>query len=115
MKRQIARDGDRLNLGVGAQPLFETLVEREPLLDRRILAIGQHQLHGEQMRGLDADVESIQREEAAHHEAGAGQQHERQRELPDDERAGPPSRSHARRARAAALFQHFVHVGLRHV
>ena len=61
------------------------------------------------------EIQAIQREEVAHHEARAGQQRERERELADDERAGPAADAHAGRPRAAAFLQNLVDVGLRDV
>ena len=57
----------------------------------------------------------VEVQEAAHHEAGACQQHERQRELPDDQGAGPAPRAHAAGTGPSALLQHVVDVGLRNV
>ena len=67
------------------------------------------------MRGVDADVGSIQDQKTAHHEAGAGEQDKRERQLGNDERAGPSPRAGSRRSGAAAFFQHVVQVRPRDV
>ena len=85
------------------QPLLEPLEERQALLGLVILPVGQRQLHRQQLRRVDAEIEPLQRQEAAHHEAGAGEQHERQRELDDDQRAGPAARAHAAGAACGRL------------
>ena len=81
---RVARHADRPELRVRAQPLLQPLVEGQAFLERRIFALRQHQRHRQQVRGLDAEIQAIHREEVAHHEAGAGEQRQRQRELGDD-------------------------------
>ena len=57
----------------------------------------------------------VHREEAAHHEARAGEQDQRQRELRDDQ-APPSSAARAcHRTPSAAFLQRFVDVDARHV
>ena len=41
------------------QPLLDLLVEREPLFEGRVLALGQCQPHHQQLRRVDAEVEAV--------------------------------------------------------
>ena len=87
----------------------------QALVDCRVLPLGKRKPHRQQVRRVDAHIETIQIEEAAHHEARAGEQHERERNLGDDEHGRPALRAHAARSGSAAFLQHFIHVGLRDV
>jgi len=64
------------------------------------------------VRGLDADVHPVHRQEAAQHETAAGQQHERQRDLDDDESGRPALRPDTAGSSPPAFLQHLVDVGL---
>ena len=115
-RRHVGGDGAALNRGHRAQTLFHVLVQRADRLRPRILRQRQPQLHRQQMSCLDAEIGRIQRKEAAHHETGTRQQHDRQHDFDDDQRAGPAAGAHAAGAAAsAALLEHFVDVGLRNV
>src|SRR5262249_38328662 len=95
--------------------ILELLVEGKALFRRRVLAVRELETQEEQVRRLDAEVELVQRQEAADHEPGAGEERQCQRQLGDDERAGPAARADAAGTRATAFLEHLVHVGLRHV
>ena len=62
-------------------------------------------------RGIDADVHAVHREEAAQHQACASQQHERERDLDDDQSARPAPRANAAGPGSSAFLEHLVHVG----
>ena len=79
-------------------------------LRRRLVArLGQRHLHRQHVARIEAGVDVAQREQAAQHHAGAHQQHDRQRDLADDQQ---PARADADRAVAAAAFlQRVVEIG----
>ena len=60
-------------------------------------------------------VGRVQGEEAADQQAGAGQQHDGQRELDDHQRAGPAARPYAAGRMAAGFLEDVVHVGFGNV
>ena len=84
------------------------------MLDGRILPLRQLQCRREQIRRLDSKIEPVEREEVPHHEAGAGEQRNRERQFSNDERADQRN-ARAGGTEAAAFFQDFVDVGLRDV
>ena len=100
-----SRPSRRLDTAEPGDALVEPVVERLSKLRRRILLVRQREAHREEVRRLDPQIEPVERQEAAHHEAGPGEQHQRQRQLDDDERAGPASGAHAAAATAAAVLQ----------
>ena len=114
-ERHVGRDGRRLNASNTREALVEALEERAALLPRRVLLVRQREAHGEQVPGLHAHVHAIHVHEAPHHEACAGEQDERERELRHDEHACPASCAHPTASRPAAFLQHLVEIGLRHV
>ena len=64
---------------------------------RKLHAAGEHAF------GAEARIDALQLDEAAHQQAGAGEQHERQRDFGDDERA-----EHAVQPPAAAVTSAFA-------
>ena len=115
LHRRVAGDRHGFDFGIRIQPLLEPLVEGEPLLERGVFPLGKLQRHRRQLRGVDAEVEAVHRQEIAHHEARAREQDDGERQLGDHQRAGPPSRADAGAARSSALLEDLVDVGLRHV
>ena len=55
----------------------------------------QNDRHRQETRGFEPGVEAVHIHEAAHHEAGSRKQHQRERQLGDDERRGPFPGAHA--------------------
>ena len=97
-----------------AQSLFDLPEEHHAWLGLRVLRERQVQAQGEDLRRVGADVHLVEQQEAAHHERGAGEEHERQRHFGDDQCAGPAARSPATgTGPAAGLFHHLVHIGAR--
>ena len=98
------------------QPLFDLLIQRRPRIALRVFRQRQCQAHREHARRIGADVHPVHGEKAAHHERGAGQQHECQRHLRDNQRRRPAAGADAAGARSPTRFlHHLVHVGLRDV
>ena len=64
-----------------------------------VLRLRQVDLHRQQVARLEAGRHAHQLREAARHQAGADQQHQRERDLDDHERAQQPPARMARRAR----------------
>jgi hypothetical protein len=89
---------------------------RGPRLGARVLREWQRQLHRQQARRVDTQIHRVERQKAAHHEARAGEQHERQRKLGDEERTGPPPRMPPSGSTAPTAFlQYLADARLRHV
>ena len=107
----------RLDRADPAQPLREMLKQQRSRLGLRVFSQRQRQSHRQHARAVDPEIHAVQRQEAPHHEAGAGQQHHRQRDLDHDQRAGPApgARTAGAAAPAAAVFHHLVEIALRHV
>ena len=58
LHRGIAGDGDVLDSRIRLQPLLELLVEGQSLFERRVLPLRQRQVHGQQLRRVDAEIEA---------------------------------------------------------
>jgi hypothetical protein len=86
-----------LNAGHRRNPR-QRLVEKAAGLSDIVASLRQLHVGGEYTLGAEAEIACLQLDEAAHQEPGAGQQHERQRDLGDDERA-----EHAVKPAAAAV------------
>ena len=112
---QIAGGGCRHEVPSRRQAFVQPAEEQRPALGGGELSGDHRELGGQQARRVHAEVLAIEREEAAHHQTSTAQQDERQRDLRDDERAGPAPRTHAARARSTAFLEHVQHVGLRHL
>ena len=54
-------------------------------------ATRKRQTDDQDVVGIQAEIDALQRDEAAHQQTGADEQHERQRDLRDDERAAQPA------------------------
>jgi len=97
------------------QPFFERLQKGAPHFRCRILSRRQVEAHRQQRSGVDAEIHRVEREEASHHQAGPGEQHQRQRQLDDDQCAGPAARPDAARIAAPTFFQDVIQIGFRDV
>src|ERR1700752_2213140 len=66
-------------------PRLQRGEEDLPLFEFWIPALDELRAKGQEMARLETEIERIQLQEAPRHEAGTGQQRERQRQLEDDE------------------------------
>jgi hypothetical protein len=90
---------------------LEPLVEGAARFGLLILVSPELQLHHESTVHFHADVDAIEVQEAAHHQPGADQEDQGQRDLDDDHGAGEPADAAAAGVAAAAFLEHPVHVG----
>ena len=81
LQGHVAGDGHGLDARVRLEPLLNLLIERQALFECRVLPFGQRQPHHQQLRRVHAQVHAVHRQEVAHHEAGACQQNNGQREF----------------------------------
>ena len=113
--REVARGRDCLQCPDAAQSLAQAACEIVALLGRRILPIVQVDLKGQETLSFEAEVEGIEHEEAPHHEPGAREQHQRERDLHHEQTVRPAIRPDPTRPGTPPFFQHFVEARLRHV
>ena len=102
-----------LHTGERAESSEDGIGEDAALLEARVALLRQLCSHGQQVARLDPDVERVQLQEAAHHQPGAGEQHERQRQLGDHHHRGQPARTAAAGGAATTFFEDVVDVGPR--
>ena len=110
-KRLIAGGARPDDGAVGVQPLFHAPHEVEAS-GAIVFARRQNEGHRQQARRFDADVHPVHVDEAAHHEPGAGEQHQRERQLRHNQRRRPAPSTYAARSRPSSLFEDFIDVGL---
>ena len=97
----------RLQLG---QQLAE-----EPLLFGRglVLPLGERQPRHQNVVRIESQVHGLQRDEGPHHHAGAGQQHQREREFHDHQRIAQPAAPEAAAHAPAGILQRLDNIAPR--
>ena len=108
-ERERVDDGGGLHARQHSEALQRAVEECAGLRRRLVSSFGERYLEGQQVAGIEAGLDMAKRQQAAQHDAGAHQQHDRERNLADDEQT---ARLEADGARfAAALFQGVVEIG----
>jgi hypothetical protein len=107
-ERGIRRGGPRLDRGDCAERILDPLQARRARLDGGIAPRRQQHRRGHEPGRVDANVDAVDGQEAAHHERGAREQHERQRKLGDDQARRPAAGTHTGGAAAAAFLERLV-------
>ena len=91
--------------GKRRQPFDQLLVECRDALRRRVLRRRQVEAEGEHAGRGEARILAVQRDDAAHQQTGADQQHEGDRQLSDGQRGADPAAANPVRSGAAAFLQ----------
>ena len=99
--RQPRHGACRVHAGDGGEPFLEGDVERGAAFRLGVPAGGQVHLERQHVLGAQPEVHARQPLEAAQQQSGAGEQHERERDLTDDEHL-PEAGLAAAAARAAS-------------
>ena len=84
-ERQGRDAADGFDAGQGGEGIAQLVDEGGPRLARQVLDEGERRGEGHGVAGVEAGLDALDRGEAAHHEAGADQQDQRQGELAHDE------------------------------
>ena len=103
----IHHSGERLQLG--QQLAEETLLFGRGL----ILPLGKWQPRHQNVVRIESQVHRLQRDKGPHHDSGAGQQHQREREFDDHQRIPQPSAPEAAADAAAGILQRLDNIAAR--
>ena len=104
-ERQRADGAGRAHARGCANALEQALVEADDLLGCPVRRLRQRQPHGEHVRGIEPEIDALQRPEGAEHQPRAGEQHDGERHLDDHEPVAEALAGAAARAALAAVLQ----------
>jgi len=111
-QRQVLNRPEGAHAGHSLDALEQPIVEAQHVRDRPVVRTGRLHAQRQHARGTKAEVHEAQAPQGLEHQAGADDQHERQRRLGDDECAAQPARGWRRAGRRRAA-QQAVEVGPR--
>ena len=111
-ERQRLHGGGRLHAGLGLELGDQIVEERVMGLRRPVRRPRQRDLKREHALRLESRIDVDELVEAAQQQRRARQQHDRQRDLRDEQHAAHPAAT-GRRGRAAAFLEHRAHAGAR--
>ncbi len=118
-ERQAGDAADRLHAGQRGDALEHAPVEQHPRLVRevraglRIVRLRQPEPRGQHRRGVEAEIDALQPPETLDQQRRADQQHQRERELADDEDAAQARRASGGAGPARRLAHHRLQLGVR--
>ena len=99
--------------GIAREPRDQTREELDPLRVVGVAASRHRHPRGQDVARVEARIDAAERAEAAEHQAGADQQHDRQRDLADDERLADAAMPDAGADLARAVLQRLLHAAAR--
>ena len=108
--RQRRGFGRHDHAGQRVEPIEERPEETLLLGRGRVLAPRQRQARHQDVRGVQPEIDRLQRDEAAHEQPRADQQHQRQRDFDDDEHAAEPAAAEAAADAFAGVLERLDHV-----